>query len=237
VEAIMRKAANAVLSVLLLAVAPAAAQDVSQLPLIVTTGNASVRRAPDQAFVTVSVETRARQPREAQRQNAEAMAAVQQKIADVGVPKDAVRTTGYSIQQEFDYSNGRRTPRDFAARNGLEIRLDAVERTGEILDAVVQAGATTVSGVRFELKDRAAVERDLLRHAVEDARARADAMAAGAGRTVDRVVRIDDGVRQPKFPGPAPIVMRSAAADAAPTPIDPGLIEVHAQVTLTVSIK
>lgn len=232
----MRRTASAVLGGLLLVTAPARAQDAS-LPVIVTTGEASVRRAPDQALVTVSVETRARQPRDAQRQNAEAMTAVQQKVADIGIPKDAIRTTGYSIQQEFDYANGRRTPRDFAARNGLEIRLDAVERTGEILDAVVQAGATTVSGVRFDLKNRTAVERDVLRHAVEDARARADAMAAGAGRTVDRVVRIEDGVRQPKYPSPAPMMMRAAAAEAAPTPIDPGLVEVHAQVTLTVSIK
>ena len=41
------------------------------------------------------------------------------------------------------------------------------------------------------------LERDALRHAVEDARARADALAAGAGRTVDRVIRIDDS-RQPR---------------------------------------
>jgi hypothetical protein len=31
--------------------------------------------------------------------------------------------------------------------------------------------------------------------------------------------------------------MRAAPADAAQTPIEPGLIEIHAQVTLTVAIK
>jgi uncharacterized protein YggE len=164
------------------------------------------------------------------------MTAVQQKVSDAGIPRDAVRTTGYSVQQEFDYPNGRRVAREFVARNGLEIRVDAIEKTGELLDALVGAGATTVSGVRFDLKDRVAVERDALRHAVEDARARAEAMAAGAGRTIDRVLRIDD-TRAPRFVGPQPM-LRAVAADAAvATPIEGGLVEIRATVTLTVAIK
>src|SRR4051794_29599930 len=102
-----------------LAAVPAVAQDPTpQIPSIVTAGEASVRRAPDLAFVTVAVETRAKSPRDAQRQNADAMTAVQQRISGSGIPRDAVRTTGYVIQQEFDYSNGRRTPREYVARNG-----------------------------------------------------------------------------------------------------------------------
>ena len=206
-----------------------------QVPTIVTTGQATIHRAPDQAFVSVAVETRARQPRDAQKQNADAMSVVQQKLVEAGIQKEAIRTTGYSIQQEFDFTNGRRVPRDFLAHNGLEVRLDGVDRVGEILDLVVQAGATSVAGIRFDVKDRTMLERDVLTHAVEDARARADALAAGAGRTVDRVIRIDD-MRQPRMPQPV-MMMRAQAADAAQTPVEPGLIEIEAQVTLTVSIK
>jgi uncharacterized protein len=221
-------------------VGPVAAQEPNpqnpQIPTIVTIGEATIHRAPDQAFVGIAVETRARLPKDAQKQNADLMAAVQQRINEAGISKEAVRTTGYSIQQEFDFTNGRRIPRGYVARNGIEIRIDAIERTGEILDAVVQAGATSVTGVRFDVKDRVAIERDVLTHAVEDARARADALAAGAGRTVDRVIRIDDS-RQVRMP-PQPVMMRAAAvADNAQTPIEAGLIEIHAQVTLTLSIK
>jgi uncharacterized protein len=220
--------------------APLAAQQEPNpsLSTIITTGEATIHRVPDQAFVTVSVETRARLPKDAQKQNADAMTAVQQKLTEAGIQREAIRTTGYSIQQEFDFSNGRRVPRDYFARNGIEVRLDAVDRAGEILDLVVQAGATSVVGVRFDIKDRTMLERDVLMHAVEDARARADALAAGAGRTVDRVIRIDD-TRQPRIVPPQPMVMRAAAAadNAATTPVEPGLIEIHGQVTLTVTIK
>ena len=217
---------------------PAAAQDARpQVPSIVTSGEAIVRRAPDLAFVTVSVESRSKNPRDAQRLNAESMTAVQQRLSAAGIGKDAIRTLGYNIQQEFDYPNGKRVPREYVARNGLEVRLDAVERAGEILDIAVQAGATTVTGVRFDVKDRSAAEREALRLAVVDARGRAEALAAGAGRTIDRVLRIDDS-RQ----GPAPVMMmemraKSMAGDAAPTPVEAGQIEIRAHVTLTVAIK
>ena len=56
------------------------------------------------------------------------MTAVQARVAGAGIPKDAVRTLGYNIQQEFDFTNGRRVPRDYVARNAIEVRLDAVER-------------------------------------------------------------------------------------------------------------
>ena len=106
-----------------------------------------------------------------------------------------MRTLGYNIQQEFDFQNGRRVPREYVARNALEVRVDAVERTGEIIDAAVQAGATSISGVRFDLKDRAGAEREALRLAVADARAAPRPRPAGAGRTVDRVLRIEE-IRQ-----------------------------------------
>jgi uncharacterized protein YggE len=208
-------------------------------PTVTTTGEAVVRRAPDRAFVVAAVESRSKDPREAQTQNAKTMTAVQARVLALGIPKEAVRTTGYNVEQEVDFVNGRRVPRGYVARNAVEIRLDALERLGELLDAAVQAGATSISGVRFDLRDRAAAERDALRQAVVDARARAEAAASGIGRTVDRVLRIDDARRE--IPRPVPMQMiarREAALQAdASTPIEVGEIEIHAQATLTVSIK
>ena len=204
------------------------------LPTILTTGEAIVRRAPDVAYLTLAVESRAKSSREAQRQNADALAGVQRQLANSGVAKEAQRTLGLWLEQEFDNVNGRRVARDFVARNTLEIRIDDLARAGEIADAVVQGGATSLNGNRFDLKDRAAVERDALRAAVVDARARAEAAAAGAGGTVDRILKIEDS--RTEAPPPRPFMMRAEAAPPS-TAIEPGFIEIRAQVALTVSMK
>ena len=231
-------ATAALAAVLVLLGAPASAQTPAAPtePTIVTTGEAIVRRAPDRAFVTAAVETRAKDPKDAQQKNAAIMTTVQQRLESAGVPRDAIRTLGYTISQEVDWVNGRRVPREYLARNAVEVRLDAVERTGDILDVVVQAGATSVADVRFDLKDRDAAEREALRLAVVDARSRAEAAAAGAGVTIERVIRIEDA-RQ-SFQPPRPMMaMAREAADQVATPVEAGDVEIRAQVTVTVAIK
>ena len=146
-------------------------------PVTVTTGEGSVKRAPDRAWVQVSVESRAKSPREAQKLNADAMSAVLQKVKGAGLSGDAIQTRGYDLQPEFDCNNGRQTLRGYVARNSVELRVDDLPRLGELLEQAVSSGATSVSGVRFDLKDRASAEREALRLAVEDARRRADAAA------------------------------------------------------------
>ena len=227
---------NLIIVALVLAAGAASAQTPPLQPdVIVTSGEAVVRRAPDVAFVTVAVETRAKSPRDAQRTNAEAMTAVQQRLDQARVPRDAVRTLGYDIQQEFDFIAGKRVPREFVARNSIEVRITEVGRVGELLDVAVQGGATTIGGVRFDLRDRESAEREALRLAVADARARADAAASGAGRSVDRVIKVED-VRDAGGSMPRPMMAMARAADAT-TPVEPGLIEVHARVTLTAAMR
>jgi uncharacterized protein len=205
-------------------------------PSIVTRGQAIVTARPDRAFVTIAAESRSRNSAEAQKQNATAMSAVLQKIEQAGVPKDAVRTIGYELQPEFDYANGRQTFRDYVARNTVDVRLDDIDRVGVVIDAAAAGGATTITGIRFDVKNRSTLERDALRQAVADARARADAAAAGAGATVDRVVRVEE---DPNVELPRPMMRMAAQAierDAV-TPVEPSTIEIHARVTMTVSIR
>jgi uncharacterized protein YggE len=73
---------------------------------------------------------------------------------------------------------------------------------------------------------------------VLDARAKADAAAAGAGRNVDRVLRVEEqGVELP----PMPVRMmrqsvQAGVADATP-PISAGQMEIRARAMVTVALK
>jgi uncharacterized protein YggE len=207
-------------------------------PAVVTAGEGVVEAVPDRAFINITAESRAANPREAQRRNTELMKPVQDKLRSAGVPADAVRTTAYDLQQEWDYVNNRRISRGYVARNTIEVRVDAIDKLGELLDVAVSAGATSVGEIRFELTERAKLEREALRLAVADARARADAAAAGAGQSIARVLRIEEhGVVAP--PPPMPMMRMSANAEAAQAdvPIAAGRIELRARVTLTAELK
>ena len=204
--------------------------------MVSTTGEAVVEAAPDRAWITITAESRAGNPRDAQRRNAEAMKPVIDKLRAAGIPAEAIRTIGYDLQQEWDYVNNQRVSRGYVARNTIDVRVDSIDRVGELLEMAVGSGATSVGGVRFDLKDRAKLEREALRLAVEDARARADAAAAGAGRSIDRVLRIEAQSGGGPVPIPRVAMLREQAASEAP-PIAAGQMEIRVQVTVTSVLK
>ncbi len=208
-----------------------------QMDVIVTTGEGTVRDAPDQAIVSITAESRAKTPREAQQLNATAMSAVQQKLKAAGFSGDAVRTMQLQLEPQFDYANGKQTLREYLARNTIEVRVEPVDRVGEITDMAVGSGATSVSGIRFELKDRKGVEAKALQEAVTQARSRADAMAQASNRTIDRIIRIEDQPQEVPMPRPMMAMARAEAAPQAQTPIAPGVLEIHARVVLTAKMR
>jgi len=207
-------------------------------PVVVASGQGIVLAVPDRAWISISAESRAPSPREAQRLNAEAMRPVQEKLRAAGIPAEAIRTTAYDVQYEWDFVNNKRVGRGYVARNSIEVRIDTIDRVGEYLEIAAGSGATALGGIRFDLKDQAKLEREALRLAVLDARAKADAAAAGAGRNIDRILRVEEqGVDVP--PMPMRMMRQSVqanVADATP-PISAGQLEIRARAVVTVVLK
>ena len=224
------------LTIFLVTPAAVLAQPPGSPATVAMSGEGIVQAVPDRAWITITVESRASNPREAQRRNTEAMTPVQEKLRAAGVGAGNVRTIAYDLQQEWDFVNERRVSRGYVARNSIEVRVDDIDRTGELLEIAVASGTTSVGGIRFDLKDRAAQEREALRLAVVDARAKAEAAAVALGRTVERIVRVEEhGVIAPP---PMPYAAARDAIQVGNAPvIASGEIELRAHVTLTAELK
>ena len=229
--------------VMVLAASPVLAQAPPSppVPVIVTHGEATVKRAPDRAWLTVATETRHVRAEEARRQSAEVMTQVQTAIRGAGIPGDAIRTVGYSLTPEINYNNGRGEIRGYVVRNRTEVRVDDLVRLGPVIDVVYTRSGTGLSiiGPRFDLKNEQEAQNEALRLAVQAARARAEAMAGGAGRSLGPIVRIEEsgGMPIPLARQEMAQFRTAAVADAPETPVTPGEIEVRASVTMTVEIR
>jgi uncharacterized protein len=217
----------------------ASAQTPGAAPVVITQGEATVTRAPDQAWLAVATETRDPRADEARRKSAESMRAVEDALRRAGLPADAIKTTGFSLVPDMEWSNGRGTVKGYIVRNQIEARVDAIDRIGQVIDAAnaTRDSTLTISGPRFTLKDRQEAEAEALRQAVQSALGRAQAIAAGARKTVGAILRIEEqAVGGPARP--QPFLMQAAGARAEPpTPVTPGDIDVHAQVTLTAELR
>ena len=99
---------------------------------------------------------------------------------------------------------------------------------------MVTGGANRIQGVQFTVKNEAPARAQALGEAVREARWNAEAMAAAMGMKLGQVLLLEQGnhgvIR--------PVVRQFAAtAAAAPTPIEPGTVEVRATVTLTMQLQ
>ncbi len=219
------------------AAAPAQAPVSSDGPVIVAQGEATVQQRADVAWVQIAVEARGAKPEDARQQAAATMTSVMATLKKL-VADDAIKTSIFSIQPEMEYQNNTPRVKDYLARNQIEIRVDDLDRLAAVLDASVSSGATSVAGLRFDVKKRAEIERDALRLAVGDATERAQAMASGAGRSLGPLVRIQEQ-RVSAAPMMQRMMLESTAGGrgATATPVTPGEIEIRAEVMLTIGIK
>jgi uncharacterized protein YggE len=225
------------LSFALFSTSTAAAEPRKQESRIVVMGSAEIRATPDRAFITIAIETRNPNPRKAQEENAGISRAVLASLDKLGSEGTTIRTLSYGLNEEFDFDKGTRRSRGYLASNRIEVRLDDVERIGQVIGLATGAGATSIAELRFDVQDRDRLERKALRRAVVNGRARADAAAAGAGGRLGRLVEIEQaGLASP--PGP-PVFRRGLemAADVGAPPIEAGEIVLRASVKVTALLE
>jgi hypothetical protein len=221
--------------------AATAASDAAGEHVIQASGTGNVIGTPDRAQVTFSVQTENTDVKLAQTDNANRMAIVQDALLAAGIPRDALKTTGYNIYPIYEESKGLLAPkiRTYQVTNSLTVTLHNVSRTGEIIDIGVANGINQASSIRFMLSDEQAqvLRTEALKEAVSRARSDADTVSAAMGTTITGVQKaeISSGYMPVYFQNYA---LDSAAprADAA-TPIQSGDITVSATVTITYTIR
>ena len=215
--------------------APAAAevQVTATGPIVELTINESVEAEPDIATVGAGVTTQARTAVEAMRLNAQQMSAVVERIKQLGVAERDIQTTGINLGAQYDYNQQTQRPifRGYQASNRVSVKLRQVERTGEVLDALVAAGATDLSGPDWSIDDDTAARAQARRQAMETARSQALEYARAAGYSDVRVLEISE-TTAPRPPMPYLGAVRAEAAVAS-TPVQPGLVQAGVTVQVT----
>jgi len=157
---------------------------------VITSGDASVSKKPDTAFLYAGVESQQSTASGAQSDLASKAAKLIARVKALGVADKDLNTAGYSVGPT--YTPGGQSVNGYRASEQLEITWHDVNTVGKALDAIVQEGGSTNVGASFGLADPKAAQAEARTLAIADARSRAQAMASAAGVTLGRVIRISD---------------------------------------------
>lgn len=196
---------------------------------ISVTGVGRVLLAPDVADVRLGVLVQRPTATEARNAAATAMNAVINVIRAAGIPDKDIQTTTLSLQPVYDYNKNSTPPPlvGFQVANSVNVVVRDLGKVGDLIDDAIAAGATTVDGVTFRVENSADAEAQARKAAVDDARAKANALASAAGVTIVGV----SAVSEVSAPTPYPVAYeRAVAADGGSTPVQPGQTEISVAV-------
>lgn len=198
--------------------------------MIVVSGEATVRRVPDLAVVSLSVSVRDRQTAPARNEANRRASAILARLREIGVPEADVQAPSLTVHPTYDHSRGGSKITGYQASRPMTIRVRDIDLLGTILDGLVDDGATQVHGTSMELADPEAASREALASAVGVARSRAEALAAAAGLTLGAPRRIEEDADGSSAPFRGSVAMFTAAAESMPTEVAEGEIEISARV-------
>lgn len=204
-------------------------------PLVELSITENVAVDPDIANVSAGFTSLAPTAVEAMRQNAEAMRRVVDRIEALGIDEDDVQTSALSLNAEYVWDEATRTQRfsGYRAANRVNVILRDIPRTGDVLDALVAAGANDIGGIGWEIDDPEPAQDQARQAAFATGRERALAYARAAGYSDIRLLEVSEIVG-PGRPMPyGEVIAVSAQRMDASTPVMPGQVQASVTVNFT----
>jgi hypothetical protein len=193
---------------------------------ITVTGTGSVTSVPDRATFSFTVETRGKTATSALAQNNDAANAVIAAVKGAGVPAADIQTSQVALMQQS--SQDGTSIVGYIASNTITVKTD-LGRSGKLVDAAVNAGATGVGGPMLSRSNESELYRDALKKAIEDSKLKAQALADAAGLKLGAVQSVTEGATSSP-----PVPYAQKASDAASgVPVEAGTQEIQATATVT----
>lgn len=177
---------SAVISALLFTSAPAnlaAAAEAERPRIVSVSGQGEVQAEPDQAIVTLGVESRKLKLEDARAEVSKTIEAVLKLTRDLKIDQKYVRATRINVQPEYNWDNNARERNliGYFVSRQIEVDLRDLDKLGMLLEKATDLGVNQMGDPRLESSKRRDLERDALAKAVQDARLNAEAVAKAAG--------------------------------------------------------
>lgn len=157
---------------------------------------------------------------------------------------DWVKTSDYSAQPVYVYTNNKRNFDKYEVSNKIIVHTKSIDKAGDIIDQAITLGATNIDNLNFTLSSYEKECDALLAQATQKTRTRAELLAKAAGTAITGTKSISascntTGVSQRLMYN---MMAKSSVADSeaamgSSTPIETGVIKIYANVNASYFVK
>jgi uncharacterized protein YggE len=208
-------------------------------PSVSVTGEGHAYAKPDQAQISMGVTSDAKTAAVALKTNTDKMTSLFSTLKSKNIADKDVLTSNFSVNPQYRYDNINGQQRasivGYQVSNEVTVKIRNLPSLGDILDAVITAGANNVNGISFSLAEPGSVMDQARQKAMADAKRKAELYAGAAGVKVGRVLYITESSGSIQPPRPMMMMARAAVSDAVP--ISAGEQESTASITVIYAIE
>lgn len=206
---------------------------------ITTTGNGVVITQNNRAVMYLAVETMSPDAKQAAQDNANIMTKVKHAVIGAGAAPDKIETDNYTMYPVYEYDKGKVKSRKYEVNNRMKVVVEDLTKAGAVMDAAISAGANRIENIMFTVRNPGKYKDDALREAAQDARRKADIIAASLGKTVTNIISVTDNsvrVSPRNYMMNARMAGGNDMAESATTPVEGGDAKVESSVTVVFEI-
>lgn len=209
---------------------------------IAVSGMAEQEVAPDMAYIDVGINVRADDAETARTQEAQIASQIRRALLGLAITDNDLQNTSYYLYQEYKVDrNGVRTADKYVLDSSIKVTVKDLDKLSQVIDNVVEAGATNISNMTYALSTQNIIQRQLLATAVENARDKAAVVANAGSRTLGNMLSADinsfDGGTIVAYGANKLRSTTNLAEDGVSTKLSPGKIKLNARVQVIFSLN
>jgi uncharacterized protein len=208
------------------------AQEQKQVPMINVSGEGKVKVAPDQAMISISIETKGIKAVEVKRENDTKMDAILKFIKKSNIAQEDIQTQRISLNPNYDYEKKKYS---YVANQSVQILLKDLSKYDTLMEGLVNEGINRIDNVEFKSSQLLQLQSDARKLAMKDAKAKAEDYVSVLNQKVGKALLISDN-SQVFMPQPRMYAMKASMAMDESAPRETlaiGEIEITANVTVS----
>lgn len=210
--------------------------------IIAVSGMAEQEVSPDMAYIDVGINVRADDAETARTQEAQIASQIRRALLGLAITDNDLQNTSYYLYQEYKVDrNGVRTADKYVLDSSIKVTVKDLDKLSQVIDNVVEAGATNISNITYALSTQNIIQRQLLATAVENARDKAAVVANAGSRTLGNMLSADinsfDGGTIVAYGANKLRSTTNLAEDGVATKLSPGKIKLNARVQVVFSLN
>lgn len=179
------------------------AQDIKQVPQINVTGEGKIKVIPDEAIITVSIQSTNKEAKVAKSENDVIVDKVLKLLKKHNIAATDYQTQQTNLYQNYDYNTKKK---DYVAHQTLVIHLKDLSKYDALMMDLVETGINGIQGVDFKSSKIKELEKQARIEAILDAKNKAaDYVSVLDDQKIGKALLITDNSQtyypQPQFKG------------------------------------